>query len=125
MKEKLTDAEQDVMKVLWQRKKAFMKDILEDFPEPKPATSTVATLLKRMTTKNLVGYKVYGNSREYFPKVLKEEYFGVELTSMMNRFFDNSIAQFASFFTENAKLSKKELNELSDLINQQIQKKNG
>jgi predicted transcriptional regulator len=51
-----------------EERKGFMKDILEEYAEPKPAATTIATLLKRMQNKDLIGYKTYGNSREYFQK---------------------------------------------------------
>ncbi|MDN3695722.1 BlaI/MecI/CopY family transcriptional regulator [Chryseobacterium tructae] len=122
MKEiKLTDSEKVLMDILWEEKKIFMKDILEAYPEPKPATTTIATLLKRMQNKELVGYKLYGNSREYYPMVEKGEYFKEEMTSMIDRFFNSSVTQFASFFTSNAKLSQKQLKELRDIIDEQIE----
>ena len=109
------------MEILWAKEKAFMKDILEAYDEPKPATTTVATLLKRMQNKDLIGFTLYGNSREYYPKVVKGEYFKEEMTSMIDRFFNSSVAQFASFFTSNSKLSQKELKELRDIIDKQIE----
>lgn len=122
MKEiKLTDSEKILMDILWEKKKVFMKDILDTYPEPKPAVTTIATLLKRMQNKDLVGYKLYGNSREYYPKVEKGEYFKEEMTSMIDRFFNSSVTQFASFFTSNAKLSQKQLKELRDIIDEQIE----
>ena len=121
MKAKLTEAEKDVMQVLWDKEKAFMKDIIEAYPEPKPATTTIATLLKRMQNKDFVGYELSGNSREYFPKIDKEQYFSSEMKSILHNFFDNSVSQFASFFTQNAKLSQNELKELRDMIDQQIE----
>ncbi|MDR3026815.1 MULTISPECIES: BlaI/MecI/CopY family transcriptional regulator [unclassified Chryseobacterium] len=121
MKEiKLTDSEKILMEILWEKKKIFMKDILETYPDPKPAATTIATLLKRMQNKELVGYKVYGNSREYYPKIEKGEYFKEEMSSMIDRFFNSSVTQFASFFTSNAKLSQKQLKELRDIIDEQI-----
>ncbi|MET3037848.1 BlaI/MecI/CopY family transcriptional regulator [Chryseobacterium sp. NRRL B-14859] len=117
---KLTDAEKVLMEILWENKKIFMKDILEAYPEPKPAATTIATLLKRMQNKDLVGYQLYGNSREYYPKVEKGEYFKEEMTSMIDRFFNSSVTQFASFFTSNSKLSQKQLKELRDIIDEQI-----
>ena len=122
MKEiKLTDSEKVLMEILWEKKAVFMKDILDAYPEPKPAPTTIATLLKRMQNKELVGYKLYGNSREYYPKVEKGEYFKEEMTSMIDRFFNSSVTQFASFFTSNAKLSQKQLKELRDIIDEQIE----
>ncbi|MDR6516147.1 BlaI/MecI/CopY family transcriptional regulator [Chryseobacterium camelliae] len=124
MKEiKLTDSEKGLMDILWEKEKAFMKDILESYPEPKPATTTIATLLKRMQNKDFVGYNLYGNSREYFPKIAKGEYFKEEMSSMIDRFFNSSVTQFASFFTSNAKLSQKELKELREIIDRQIDEK--
>jgi len=118
--QKLTETETILMEILWKKEKVFMKDILEEYAEPKPASTTIATLLKRMQNKDLVGYKLYGNSREYFPKVKKEDYFQGEMTSMIDRFFNNSVSQFASFFTSNAKLSQKQLKELRDIIDKEI-----
>ncbi|WP_294218226.1 BlaI/MecI/CopY family transcriptional regulator [uncultured Chryseobacterium sp.] len=120
---KLTDSEKGLMDILWEKEKAFMKDILDSYPEPKPATTTIATLLKRMQNKDFVGYTLYGNSREYFPKIAKGEYFKEEMSSMIDRFFNSSVIQFASFFTSNAKLSQKQLKELREIIDRQIDEK--
>jgi BlaI family penicillinase repressor len=119
--QKLTETEIILMEILWKKEKVFMKDILEDYADPKPASTTIATLLKRMQNKDLVGYKLYGNSREYFPKVKKEDYFKNEMTSMIDRFFNSSVSQFASFFTSNSKLSQKQLKELRDIIDKEIE----
>ena len=119
--QKLTETEMTLMEILWQKEKVFMKDILEDYADPKPASTTIATLLKRMQNKDLVGYKLFGNSRQYFPKVKKEDYFQGEMTSMIDRFFNNSVSQFASFFTSNSKLSQKQLKELRDIIDKEIE----
>ena len=119
--QKLTETEIILMEILWKKEKVFMKDILEDYADPKPASTTLATLLKRMQNKDLVGYKLYGNSREYFPKVKKEDYFKNEMTSMIDRFFNSSVSQFASFFTSNSKLSQKQLKELRDIIDKEIE----
>ncbi len=121
MKEqRLTDTEIVLMEILWKKERVFMKDILEEYSDPKPAATTIATLLKRMQNKDLVGYKTFGNSREYFPKVRKEDYFQEEMSSMIDRFFNNSVSQFASFFTSNSKLSQKQLKELRDIIDKEI-----
>ncbi len=121
MKEiKLTDSEEVIMEILWEKEKVFMKEILESYPEPKPATTTVATLLKRMQNKDFVGYKLFGNSREYFPKIKKSDYFKEEMTSMIDRFFNSSVTQFVSFFTTNTKLTQKQLKELREIIDKEI-----
>jgi len=119
----LTKTEEQLMELLWKQEKAFMKDLLELFPDPKPATTTVATLLKRMADKGFVGYKEYGKSREYFPMVEKSDYFSKQVNGMIKSFFNNSAAQFASFFTKETDLSASELEELRKIIDKEIQKK--
>ena len=116
----LSKTEEQVMQLLWKRNKAFMKDLLEDFPEPKPATTTVATLLKRMNDKGFIDYKLFGKSREYFPLVKKSDYFSKHVNGLIKNFFNDSASQFASFFTKETNLSTQELEELKKIIDNQI-----
>ena len=119
----LTKAEEQIMEYLWQLDKAFLKELLDCFPEPRPATTTVITLLKRMQEKGFVDHKVFGNSRQYFPKVKKADYFTKHVNGMIKNYFNDSALQFASFFTKSTRLSTKELEELRKLIDQEIEKK--
>ncbi len=119
----LSNSEEQLMQYLWQQKRALMKDLIEAYPEPKPATTTVATLLKRMQDKNFVDYIQLGRSREYFPLVKKKDYFSKHVNGLIKNFFNNSASQFASFFTEETNLSKTELEELKALIDSEIKKK--
>ena len=116
----LTKAEEQVMNYLWQLEKAFFKELKTQFPEPKPATTTINTLLKRLIDKGFVDYKVYGNSREYFPVVPKNEYYSTQIKGLIKNSFNNSIEQFASFFTKETDLSEKQLKTLRDIVDQQI-----
>ena len=117
---KLSKTEEQLMQHLWKLEKAFMKDILEQYDEPKPATTTIATLLKRMTDKGYVAYKTFGKSREYFPLIQKADYFSNHLNGLIKNFFNDSASQFASFFTKETNLSDNELKELRKIIDQQI-----
>jgi len=119
----LTKTEEQLMQFLWKLEKGFMKDLIDMFPEPKPAATTVATLLKRMSDKGFVGYKEYGKSREYFSLVEKSDYFSKQVNGMIKSFFNNSTAQFASFFTKETNMSAAELEELRKIIDMEIQKK--
>jgi len=98
----------------------FMKDLIDAYPEPKPANTTVATLLKRMRDKKFVDFVQYGRSREYFPLVKKTDYFSKQMNGLIKNFFNNSAAQFASFFTEETDLSEEELKELRKIIDERI-----
>lgn len=119
----LSNSEEQLMQHLWKLEKAFMKDLLEQYPEPKPATTTVATLLKRMIDKKFVAYNELGNSREYFPLVKKTDYFSKHVNGLIKNFFNNSASQFASFFTTETDLTQNELEELQKIIDKQLQKK--
>ena len=116
----LSNAEEQLMQILWNLEKAFMKDLIDAYPEPKPATTTIATLLKRMQDKGFVDYVQYGRSREYFPLVKKNSYFSKQVNGMIKNFFNDSAAQFASFFTQETDLSQKELEELKKLIDERL-----
>lgn len=120
--QQLSKSEEQVMQYLWKRKKAFMKDLLEDFSVPKPATTTVATLLKRMTDKGFISYTLFGKSREYYPLVKKTDYFSKHVNGLIKNFFNDSVSQFASFFTKETDLSTSELEDLKELIEEQIKK---
>ena len=120
---KLTQTEEQLMKHLWKLEKAFMKDILAMYPDPKPATTTIVTLLKRMIDKDFVAYKLYGKSREYYPLVKKSAYFSKHVNGLIKNFFNDSASQFASFFTSETDLSKEQLEDLKKLIDEQIKKK--
>ena len=111
------------MNYLWKLEKAFMKDLLDAYPEPKPATTTVATLLKRMADKHFIDYTLYGNSREYSPLVKKKDYFSKHVNGLIKNFFNDSSSQFASFFTKETNLSKKELEELRAIIDIELENK--
>ncbi len=119
----LSNSEEQLMQHLWKLEKAFMKDLLEAYPEPKPATTTVATLLKRMIDKNFVAYNEFGNSREYYPLVKKTDYFSKHVNGLIKNFFNNSASQFASFFTTETDLTQNELEELQKIIDKELQKK--
>ena len=119
----LSKAEEQVISILWTKKQAYLKDIIDSYPDPKPAATTIATLLKRMQDKGFVEYIQLGRSREYFPLVKKSDYFGKQVNGMIKNFFNNDAAQFASFFTQETNLSKEELEDLKKLIEEQIEKK--
>lgn len=119
----LSNSEEQLMQHLWKLEKGFMKDLLECYPDPKPATTTIATLLKRMADKNFIAYNEIGNSREYYPLVEKSDYFSKHVNGLIKNFFNNSASQFASFFTKETNLTKKELEELQKIIDKEIQKK--
>ena len=120
---KLSPAEEVLMHHLWGQEKAFMKDLIEEYDDPRPAATTVATLLKRMADKGFVAYREYGNSREYYPLIARNDYFAKHVNGLIKNFFNDSATQFASFFATETNFTTAELEALRAIIDQEIQKK--
>ena len=116
----LTKAEEQVMQYLWTIEKGFLKDIVEQYPDPKPAYTTVSTVVRVLVKKGAIDYNTYGKINEYFPVIKKTDYTKRFMKTMVKNFFNNSQQQFASFFTKESDLSVSELEELRKLIDQKI-----
>ncbi len=119
----LTKTEEQLMELIWKQEKIFMKELIEIYPDPKPATTTIATLLKRMQDKGFVAYELFGNSRQYYPLVKKSDYFSKHVKGIIKNYFDNSPMQFASFFTTSTNLTTSELEDLKKIVDQEIKRK--
>jgi BlaI family transcriptional regulator, penicillinase repressor len=111
MKE-LTKAEEQVMQILWLKEKAFVKDILEELPDPKPAYNTISTIVRILETKGFVDHKAYGKTHEYFPVITKDKYTKFSLNNLISGYFDGSLKNLVSFFANENKIDGKELDQI-------------
>ena len=111
----LTKAEEQVMQYLWNVQKGFLKDIVDQFPIPRPAYTTVSTVIRVLVKKGFIGYNTYGKINEYYPLVSKSDYFQNHVRSIIDHFFNGSAPEFASFFA-NEQLNLSELEEIKKLI---------
>lgn len=116
----LTKAEAQVMYYLWELEKGFLKDIVEAFPEPRPAYTTISTVIRVLVKKGYVAFNTYGKVHEYFPMVSRKAYFRKHVKSIINKHFDGSVVSFASFFTGDEEVDLGELEEIKTLIDQKI-----
>jgi len=123
MKE-LTRAEEQVMQILWSIGKGYVSDMLDCFPEPKPAYNTVSTIVRILEKKNFIDHEAFGKSHRYFPKISKHEYARFTMKQMLSGYFSNSYKQMVSFFTHDNNLSVSEMEELRQLLAEQIIEKN-
>jgi BlaI family transcriptional regulator, penicillinase repressor len=119
----LTRAEEEVMQILWKLRKAFVKDIVENFGNPKPAYNTVSTIIRILEKKGFVSYKAYGNTHEYYPLMSKKQYTKTYLQNFVKNYFSNSYQNLVSFFTNEDNVSLKELEEMKQLMEKEIKKK--
>ncbi len=124
MKE-LTKAEEQIMQVLWKQGKAFVRDIIDDLPEPKPAYNTVSTVVRILEKKGVVSHTAYGKTHEYFPLITKDDYKKTYLKSFMKRFFGNSFQEMVSFFASARDGSLRELEEIRTLLHEEIGRQKG
>lgn len=108
----LTRAEEQVMQILWKEKEGFVKDLLEHFPEPRPAYNTVSTIIRILEKKGFVGHRSYGKSHQYFPLVTREQYRNDQLSSLMRDYFNNSMKQVLSHFGKSGKMNVREADEI-------------
>ncbi len=122
MKE-LTKAEEQVMQYLWKIEKGFLKDIIELFPEPRPAYTTVSTVVRVLVEKGFIKFNTYGKVHEYYPSVNKKEYSRKFFKKWVGNFFNNSNKKFASFFMNESDMNITELEELKKLIENEIESK--
>ena len=118
----LTRAEEEVMQVLWKIEKGFVKEILEHFPEPKPAYNTVSTITRILQDKGFVSHKAYGRTHEYFPVVSKDEYSTMHLKTFVKDYFSNSFEKMVSFFAREKGISMKEMGEIMKIMEGEMNK---
>lgn len=122
MIKKLTNAEEDVMHILWEIGQGFVKDVIDRMPDPKPPYNTVSTVIRVLEKKGFITHKQYGNTYEYYPKVTKEEYAKVHFGNFMQNYFNNSFPKMAAFFARENNISMKELEEIMRLTEQELKK---
>lgn len=115
MKE-LTRAEEEIMQILWKEKKAFVKEILLNFPDPKPAYNTVSTIVRILEKKGFVSHEEYGKSHRYYPLINKESYREARFSDLLKGYFNNSMKQVLSHFSDADKLNMREADELIQLL---------
>jgi|SRR5690606_5122356 len=112
----LTRAEEQIMQELWNLDKAFVKEIIDRLPAPKPAYNTVSTIVRILETKGFVGHEAFGKSHRYYPLVSKEEYRTFATGKLLHGYFDNSARNMLSFFLEEQKLDLNDADELLKLL---------
>ncbi len=122
MKE-LTKAEDQIMQILWEIKKGFVKDIIEKLSAPKPAYNTVSTIVRILETKGFVDHKAYGKTHEYFPIISKEKYSKFYLNNMVKGYFNGSFQNLVSFFAKENKMDITEMEELFKQVGKDLKNK--
>jgi predicted transcriptional regulator len=115
--QRLTNKEEEVMKLLWKLNNAFVKELLEAFPDkPKPHYNTLSTMVRNLEEKGYVGHEAFGNTHRYYPLISREEYRKEFIGETIADYFDHSYKSLVSFFAKEEKISAEELREILELI---------
>ncbi len=120
---RLTKAEEQIIQILWRLKKASTKEVLEELPGPKPAITTVSTIIRILESKGFVAHETKGRGYIYYPLIKKEDYAKQSLKSVVADYFDGSFKNLLSFFVKDGDMDLKELEEVLNEINDKNQKK--
>lgn len=123
MKE-LTKAEEQIMQELWVLEKAFVKEIVDRLPEPKPAYNTVSTIIRILEKKGFVDHYAYGKTHQYFPLISKTDYTKSYFRNFLNGYFSNSFQEMVSFFAKEDKLSLSDLEEIVKEVGKDLENEN-
>jgi len=113
----LTKAEEQIMQVLWQLEKAFVKEVIDELPLPKPAYNTVSTIIRILETKGFIGHEAFGKAHQYYPLISREEYKRHATEKLLGNYFENSVESMFSFFVKEEKLDLSDVDEILKMIN--------
>ncbi len=120
----LTKAEEQVMHILWGLKEGVVKEVVEQFEEPRPAYTTVATVLRVLEKKGFIDHKSIGNVHLFFPLVAKSEYTRVQFSTLLKDYFSGSFPKMATFFARENNLGMAELEEMMKMAAKELEKEN-
>ena len=123
MKE-LTKAEEQIMQLLWKKEKAFVKDLVEKMPDPKPAYNTVSTIIRILERKGFVGHNAYGKTHEYYPLISRREYTRSFMKNFMRIYFSGSFQEMVSFFAKEDNMSLADFDELMEDVKRDLENDN-
>jgi BlaI family penicillinase repressor len=117
--QKLAKREEQIMQAVWQLENAFIKEIIQEMPDPKPHYNTIATMVKILEDKGFLGHEIIGNIFRYYPVISKDTYQKHAMKDIVSQYFDNSYPSMLAFFAKEQKISEEELNEIINLIKSQ------
>lgn len=118
---KLTPKEEEILSCFWENGPMFIRELLEMQDEPKPHYNTLSTIVRALEEKGYIGFKSYGNTYQYYAQVTREDYRKKSLSSLVNKYFENSYTRVVSSMLEEEELSVEELQKLIEDIKRRKQ----
>ncbi len=114
--QKLTQKEEQIMQVIWKLGKVFVKEVIEELPEPKPHYNTVSTVIRILEEKKFLGHQSFGNTHQYYPLIPKEVYQKTALGEILKNYFEDSYLKMVTYFAKEEKIDEGDLNEILEMI---------
>jgi predicted transcriptional regulator len=115
-KKRMTPAEEEVMQVLWKIEKGIIKDILKEFPNPKPAYNTISTVLRVMEHKGFVAHEGVGVFYHFYPLISKEAYAKSQVKSLIKTYFESSLPMLTAAFAKEENLSFADIEQINQIF---------
>lgn len=114
--QKLARREEQIMQVLWELDKAFVKEIVEAFPAPKPHYNTISTMVRILEDKGFIAHHAFGKTHQYYPIITKEDYQKTAVGDVLGKYFDNSYSKMVTYFAQQENISESELEKIIEMI---------
>jgi BlaI family penicillinase repressor len=112
----LTKAEEQIMQIVWQIEKGFVKEVMDFLPEPKPAYNTVSTIIRILEVKGFIGHEAFGKAYRYYPLISREDYKRHATDKLLGNYFENSVESMFSFFVKEEKMDLSDVDEILKMI---------
>jgi len=112
----LTKAEEQLMQIIWQLQKGYVREVMEHLPEPKPAYNTVSTIMRILEVKGFLAHQAFGKAHEYFPLISREDYKRHATEKLLDNYFGNSVESLVSFFVKEEKLDLSDVDKILKMI---------
>ena len=109
---KLTNKEEGLMQIFWERGAMFVRDIVALYDDPKPHFNTISTMVRTLEMKGFVDHESFGPTYRYYPVISQEQFSKGQLGNVVTRYFENSYKSVVSALIEEEKISIDELEEL-------------
>lgn len=113
----LTKAEEQIMQIIWQLEKGFVKEVVDQLPDPKPAYNTVSTIIRILENKGFLAHEAFGKAHQYYPIISREDYKRYATSKLLDNYFENSVESMFSFFVKEEKLDLSDVDEILKMIN--------
>lgn len=119
----LTTKEEELMVFFWEKGPLFVKELLENYNDPKPHFNTLSTIVRGLEEKGFLSHHSFGNTYQYYAVIDEEAYRTGTLKSVVSKYFNNSYLGVVSSLIKEEEISIEDLRRLIDEVERADKKK--